>query len=318
MLGGGAVAIWFLIFDIARGRAFETPALLSAVLLHGVSETAAPVTVGLVTEYSVLHFAAFAIVGMALAWLLEAAEREPALLVSVLVFSGAFEVFFLALVMFLGPSVMVQVSWWSILVGNLLATGAIFSFLLVGHPAIGRGWMKPWIGVLREGVFAGAVGAAAVAVWFLAYDFANGQAFRTPALLGAAIFTGLRDPAALHIGAAVVIGYTILHTMAFVAFGLAAAFLIEASEREPILLLGLLVVFACFEVAFFGIVTIEDSSLLESLGWWAIVVGNIAAAVAMLTFFFRRHRALHLKLAERWANQGEEEEDYSPRTSRIE
>ena len=41
---------------------------------------------------------------------------------------------------------------------------------------------------LREGVIAGLIGAAVVAVWFLIYDAASGRPFRTPALLGAATF----------------------------------------------------------------------------------------------------------------------------------
>ena len=33
---------------------------------------------------------------------------------------------------------------------------------------------------LREGVIAGLIGAALVAVWFLIYDAASGRPFRTP------------------------------------------------------------------------------------------------------------------------------------------
>ena len=39
---------------------------------------------------------------------------------------------------------------------------------------------------LREGIVAGLIGAAIIAVWFLIYDAARGRPFRTPALLGAA------------------------------------------------------------------------------------------------------------------------------------
>ena len=48
---------------------------------------------------------------------------------------------------------------------------------------------------LREGIIAGFIGAAIVAVWFLIYDAARGRPFRTPALLGAATFQGVADPA---------------------------------------------------------------------------------------------------------------------------
>ena len=46
----------------------------------------------------------------------------------------------------------------------------------------------------REGVIAGLIGAALVAVWFLIYDAARGRPFRTPALLGAATFEGVTNP----------------------------------------------------------------------------------------------------------------------------
>ena len=63
-------------------------------------------------------------------------------------------------------------------------------------------------------------------IWFLLYDMAAGVVFRTPALLGAAIFTGLRNASALEITPALVVGYTILHFLAFVTFGVAAALIL--------------------------------------------------------------------------------------------
>ncbi len=72
-----------------------------------------------------------------------------------------------------------------------------------------------------EGVIGGTIGAVAVAGWFLCIDVSMGQPFRTPALLGATVFEGLRDPTALHTTARLVLEYTVLHWVAFVAFGLA-------------------------------------------------------------------------------------------------
>ena len=54
---------------------------------------------------------------------------------------------------------------------------------------------------LREGIIAGLIGAAVVAVWFLIYDAARGRPLRTPALLGAATFQGVTDPAAVPVTA---------------------------------------------------------------------------------------------------------------------
>ena len=69
-------------------------------------------------------------------------------------------------------------------------------YLLIGQRAVGRALLGPlWTRTVREGIWAGLLGAAAVAIWFLAYDAVAGLPLRTPALLGAALFHGLRDPA---------------------------------------------------------------------------------------------------------------------------
>ena len=49
--------------------------------------------------------------------------------------------------------------------------------------------------VLREGIVAGLIGAAVVAVWFFVYDLARGRPFHTPSLLGAFVFYGADTPA---------------------------------------------------------------------------------------------------------------------------
>ena len=48
---------------------------------------------------------------------------------------------------------------------------------------------------LSEGFIAGVIGAGGVALWFLIIDTVSGRPFYTPALLGSALFLGLRDPA---------------------------------------------------------------------------------------------------------------------------
>ncbi len=304
LLGAAAVALWFLFFDASRGRPFETPALLAAVLLHGSSSAQVPsITWSLVLQYSVLHVIAFALFGIAAAVLIAVAERESGLVIALAIFFAGFEVFFIALVVFHGPALMANISWWSILVGNLLASGAMLAYFFFGHHALGQALLGPWTSVVCEGVVGGLIGAATVAVWFVVYDTATDRPLYTPALLGAAILKGLRDAATLHISTAVVLGYTVLHATAFILFGILAAVLLALAEREPIVLLGVFVLFTCFEVAFFSAVMLVDQALLASLGWWTIFVANILAAAAMLAYFLPRHRELGGRLLEHWANQ---------------
>jgi hypothetical protein len=301
LLGAATVALWFLVFDWARGHPFETPALLAAALLHGATDVELPaITWSLVAEYSLLHVAAFVVVGIAAAWLIVAAEREAGLVVALVVFFAGFEVFFLALVMFHGPALLAALPWWGVLAGNLLATAVMLAYFFFRHRALGHALLGPWTEVVREGVAAGIIGAAAVAIWFLVYDTAMGRPFYTPALLGAAILKGLRDPNALHIAPAVVLGYSVVHGAAFVLFGILAAVLLAAAEREPVLLLAVFVLFTCFEVFFFGLIKIVDEALLRSLGWWTIFVGNLLAAITMLAYFWRRHAGLGSRARTQW------------------
>jgi hypothetical protein len=142
-----------------------------------------------------------------------------------------------------------------------------------------------------EGVVGGTIGAVAIAVWFLCIDVSMGQPFRTPALLGATLFQGLRDPAALHPTVRVVLEYTLLHWAAFVAFGLVAAVLLAAADRDPRLIFLVFMLFCCFEVFALGLIWVLAEWLFGALAWWTLILANLLAGLVMLGFFFRRHRS---------------------------
>ena len=82
---------------------------------------------------------------------------------------------------------------------------------------------------LRDGIIAGLIGAAIVAVWFLIYDAARGYPFRTPSLLGAAALQGLRDPGSVTVSPGLVAQYTVLHGVVFAMVGILIAFLIVSA-----------------------------------------------------------------------------------------
>src|SRR5437899_472739 len=150
LLGAATVALWFFAFDIARRRPFETPALLAAVLLHGASGAELPrITWSLVVQYSVLHVAAFVLFAFVASALIVAAEREAGLVIALIIFFAGFEVFFIAVVMFHGPALLAAVSWWSILAGNLLATGVMLTYFFFRHHALGETVLGPWTDVSR-------------------------------------------------------------------------------------------------------------------------------------------------------------------------
>jgi len=306
LIGAATVAVWFLVFDAIQGAPLRTPAVLGRVIGAVVGSQPIPeahsvaVTIAPVLGYTIVHGLAFIVAGLVIALLVEGAEREPAMLLALLVFLTAFEVFVLALVVFLARPLLGVLTWWAILIGNFLAAVSMVAYFFVWHRRLAGSLVGRWIAVAREGVLAGLIGAGAVAVWFLAYDTLRLQPFRTPALLGSAVFEGLRDPTLLTVRLELILGYTVLHLAAFSLFGVIVATLLVAAEREPRILLGLFILFTCFEIFFLGFVAVLDAALVGALLWWNVAIGNLLAAAAMLTYFFLGHRSLGAQLFARW------------------
>jgi hypothetical protein len=301
LIGAVAVALLILVFDIAGGAPLQTPAILGSVIFHGIRDpNLAVVSAGSVVGYTIVHALGFVAMGLVAAFLVAAAEREPAMVLALLIFFAAFEVFFLALVAFWALPVLGVLAWWEILAGNLVASCAMLYYFHRRHPGLARGLLGRWLDVIREGTVAGFFGGAVVAVWFLVYDAVRLRPLHTPALLGAAVLQGLRDPERLIPRLDVVAGYTVFHFAVFAFLGVAVAAFLLAAEREPRVLLGLLILFLCFQVFFFGFLQALDVHLAGALPWWNVAIGNLLASVAMITYFFLGHRSLGTRLLERW------------------
>lgn len=296
VIGAAVVALWFLLFDISRGRPLLTPALLGAAVFKGVNTPIGlEIVPSLVVGYTVLHVLAFIAFGIIAAGVIAAADREPSLVVAVVVLFVCFEAFFLGVVSVLGRAVTDALSWWGILAANFLAAGAMLWYFLLRHRALPRLLFGSWAGVLREGVTAGLIGAAVVALWFLAIDAFQGEPLRTPRMLAVAF---LKTPA----GAPAVILYTVVHGLAFALFGIVAAVLIAGAEREPMFVFALVILFTAFEVFSFAAIMIGAKWVLDELAGWTIFVGNLLAAVSMLAYFYQGHRGLARRMASTWAD----------------
>ena len=291
LIAAAIVAVWFLIFDAARGQPFRTPALLGTAAVKGVSDPATVTpTPELVAGYTVLHGAIFALVGVLIAFLIATAQRQPSRLLMLFIALMCFEVAFLAVLWWWARPVVTALGWWTILIANALAAGGMVVYLFVGYRSLGGMLFGPWTRIVREGLKAGLLGAAAVAVWFLLFDTAAGVPLRTPSLLGAALFHGLRDPSVLVISWPLVLEYTLVHGAAFIAFGWLAAGLLALADRDPRLLFAFIMLFCCFEVFAFAMIAVLAQWLFETIAWWTILAGNLIAAVVMLGCFFRSHR----------------------------
>lgn len=168
-------------------------------------------------------------------------------------------------------------------------------------PKLWHNRFESWMSIIREGVVAGTLGGSIVALWYLLCDSIGGRPFHTLALLGAIFFNGLRGH---DVGAAMlapVLSFTILHFAAFIAFGLASALVIAAAEREPLLVLGALMVYACYEICFLAFVTALDASALGAIGLWKIAAANAITLVTVFGYFHYRHPQILPRFSERWA-----------------
>ncbi len=289
VLGASTVSAWFLLFDACRNRLLETPALLASVLLHNSAKLP---TLPLVAEFTVVHLFAFVAFGILCATLLEAAERNRALLTPLLVVAGGFEAAFVVLVIVLGPEFKGAISWWSVLVGNLLATAVMAGYFFAHHSKLGEALFGPSVTILAEGAAAGAIGATAVILWFLFYDLGSGSnPFRTPGLLAGVILEGSRNAITMSSSSSpLILGYTVLHYAVFVAFGIVAAGL-AASLDGPDLWVASLLVFCIFQSFFVGFASVLSDALVQ-IGWGTIVAANLLSAVAMMGFLYWKRRSV--------------------------
>jgi hypothetical protein len=152
--------------------------------------------------------------------------------------------------------------------------------------------------LLLEGLVAGVIGAAAVAAWFLIVDLIAGRPFFTPAMLGSAIFWRNADPAAVSITFATVIGYSMLHVLAFLVVGGIAAALAAIVERFPTAAFLTVFLFVAFEVGFYIIVALVAQPLLGALAWANVAIGNLLAALGMGLYLWRAHPRIRQQLVE--------------------
>ena len=150
----------------------------------------------------------------------------------------------------------------------------------------------------QQGIVAGVIGASTVAVWFFLVDLFNGRPFYTPNVLGAALFrrgTGLDNPQALAISLEMVLIYTWVHGMVFCLIGGIASKLLHLAERNLNLGFGVVLLFVIFEFGFVGAAFVFAEPILQLLAWPVVLVGNLLAATAMASYFWRHHPNLRIE-----------------------
>lgn len=298
VLGGGVVVVFFFFLDLAHGEPFRTPSFLAGAILAGGAPDPGPVLIGLFTLF---HFLAFAAIGAGAVLLFRWAGLSQNVLLG-----GVYGLFVASLLFYLsliatGAEVLPAPWWPAVLVGNLLAGLAMGAYLhWVGpRPGVtGLGEQLRRHRTIREGLVAGAIGAVAVAGWFLIADTVLREPLFTPGALGSALFLGAESPEAVRITAETVLSYTAVHLAAFLLFGLIASGLVAQAERFPPFLFAILLLFVVFEVLFFGLAAMLGAWILEELAWWSVLAGNLLAAGAMGGYLWRAHPVLRREVRE--------------------
>ncbi len=142
----------------------------------------------------------------------------------------------------------------------------------------------PWV---LEGILAGVVGAATVAILFLLFDVLEGRALWTPYALGAGLFRGELPSAGTPIEPVFVLAYTVLHGSVFAAVGLLAASELMTGSRLPasgsasraLALAGLF--FVAFSAIFAGFAALGIPGVTQLFGIGRIALANLIASGAM-------------------------------------
>jgi hypothetical protein len=135
IIGGLAVAIWFLILDSIAGHPFQTPSLLGQVVLFGNARPdTTQLVFGAILVYTAFHFAVFALLGMGLVVLVHWGTRDSVVRYALLPIFLVFEVLFYGLLQVLSEKTGDLFPFWTVLVANTLAALCMGLYLWWRHP----------------------------------------------------------------------------------------------------------------------------------------------------------------------------------------
>ena len=136
-----------------------------------------------------------------------------------------------------------------------------------------------------------AFGGSAVALFFLVLDSIQGQPFRTPSILGSALFLGASPSSAVPVQMDMVAYYTIVHFLVFGLVGMLLSILVHEAElhaRHPGEVLAAAVLL--LEGAFLVSTHVLLPGVLEELGGVRVFVANVLAVAVMLAFLLQSHQ----------------------------
>jgi hypothetical protein len=145
---------------------------------------------------------------------------------------------------------------------------------------------------VREGLITGAIGAVIVALWYFLVDTAGGQPLHTPNALGKIFFHRDLTPGVRQIVPHVVLGFTVVHFVAFALVGMALTLLVHLAARNIALRMGVWIGLVVAFGLFAGLTYMLATATGERLAPWPVVTGSLLGVLGMAGYLWRRHPRL--------------------------
>jgi len=145
--------------------------------------------------------------------------------------------------------------------------------------------------VAGDGIYAGLIGASAVALWFLVVDSWVREPFFTPSLVANVLLHGAQADTNAPISLPLVAAYSAFHALAFIAYGILASWVIDQFKETPdypVIAIGL---FVTLEGGFIAAMKLFYPEVPAVIGHGFIVVGNVVGAASMAVWYagWQRH-----------------------------
>ena len=156
--------------------------------------------------------------------------------------------------------------------------------------------------IVWEGIVAGLIGYATVAILIGVIDVAQGRSFFfTAAMLGEAAFYGLTDPANVVVWPGAVFAYNGVHLLGFLFIGMSAVWLAYLAEKGAELWYVGLVLFLLVVAHACGAVLLLTEGMRAVMPAWVIAVPTLVGLAAMTLYLLVSRPGLRQELTT-WRN----------------
>jgi len=150
--------------------------------------------------------------------------------------------------------------------------------------------MSKWGRTIEQGLLAGLIGFGTIAGVFAIVDLVSGRSpFYTAAVLGNALFYGVQDPSFVTVSIGAVLGYSMVHLVVFLVFGMAAAALATLADRGLQLWFVALFFFIFISFHLYAAAQAVAAPMREALPGALVWGAGVAASLVMAAYLIRVH-----------------------------